>query len=127
ICSMDIIMRAEGISEEEFYKTYDEPGIVYNRFDAKNFIDLIEDMMNSVHDEDLSADLQQLIDLTDLATKTHDVQYANEIYKVLHDLDYFLLRYGIEDVGKYTRDIGTVATYYGVLNVYGEKPYKVEK
>lgn len=126
ICSMDMIMRTEGISEEEFYKTYNEPGIVYNRFDAKNFIDLIEDMMNSVHDENLLADLQQLIDLTNLATETHDVQYANEIYKILHDLDYFLLRYGIEDVGKYTQDAGTVETYYGVLNVYGGEPFKLE-
>lgn len=126
ICSMDMIMRAEGISEEEFYETYDEPGIVYNRFDAENFIDLIEDMMNSVHDENLSADLQQLIDLTDLAAATHDMQYASEIYKILHDLDYFLLRYGIEDVGKYMQDVSTVAAYYGVLNVYGGKPFKPE-
>lgn len=126
IYSMDVIMRAEGISEEEFYKRNYEPGIVYNRFDAENFIDLIEDMMNSVHDENLSADLRQLIDLADLAAATHDMQYACEIYKILHDLDYFLLRYGIEDVGKYTQDTSTVATYYGVLNVYGGKPFKPE-
>lgn len=127
ICSMDMIMRAEGISEEEFYKTYDEPGMVFNRFDAGNFIDLMEDMMESVHDENLSADLRQLADLADLAAATHDVQYANEIYKILHDMDYFLLRYGMEDVGKYTRDKGTVAAYYGVLNVYGGKAFSTGK
>lgn len=126
IYSMDVIMRAEGISEEEFYERNYEPGTVYNRFDAENFIDLIEDMMNSVHDENLSADLQQLIDLTDLAAATHDMQYASEIYKILHDLDYFLLRYGIEDVGKYMQNTSTVAKYYGVLNVYGGKPFKPE-
>ena len=37
---------------------------------------------------------------------------------ILHDLDYFLLRYGIEDVGKYTKDGSVVAKYYGVLMVY---------
>lgn len=129
ICSMDVIMRAEGISEEEFYEKDYEPGIVYNRFDAENFIDLIEDMLKSVHDENLSADLRQLIDLTDLAAATHNMQYAYEIYKILHDLDYFLLRYGIEDVGKYMQATSTVATYtiyYGVLNVYGGKPFKPE-
>lgn len=126
ICPMDMIMRREGISEEEFHKTYDEPGIVYNRFDAKNFMDLIQDMMNSVHDGNLSADLQQLIDLTDLASETHDVRYANEIYKILHDLDYFLLRYGIEDVGKYVKDTSLVATYYGVLNVHDGKPFTLD-
>lgn len=119
ICSMDAIMRAEGITEEEFYETYDEPGIVYNRFDGENFVDLIEDMMCSVENENLRADLQHLIDLTNLAVETHDVQYANEIYQILHDMDYFLLRYGIEDVGIYTRDGSLVAKYYGVLTVYG--------
>ena len=43
---------------------------------------------------------------------------ANNIYKALHDMDYFLLRYGIEDVGKYTRDDSVVSKYYGVLSVY---------
>jgi hypothetical protein len=56
--------------------------------------------------------------LTNLATETHEMEYANEIYKIVHDLDYFLLRYGIEDVGKYTKDGSIVAKYYGVLNVY---------
>lgn len=55
------------------------------------------------------------------------MQYANELYKVLHDLDYFLLRYGIEDVGQYTADAGTVGTYYGVLAVYGAEPFSAEK
>ncbi len=119
ICDMEVIMKAEGITEEEFYAEYDEPGIVYNRFDAENFIELLEEMQSTVHNEQLRADLQQLIDLTGLAADTHDVRYANEIYKILHDLDYFLLRYGIEDVGKYTQDVGTVSAYYGVLKVYG--------
>ena len=103
---------------EEFYETYTEPGIVYNRFDAGSFIDLITDMQATVRNEELIADLQQLIDLTRLAQETHEMTYANEIYKILHDMDYFLLRYGIEDVGKYTTDSGTVGTYYGVLTVY---------
>ncbi len=121
ICDKDVIMRAEGLTEEQFYEEY-EPGIVYNRFDAANFVELIEDMQKSVQHEMLIADLQQLIDLTNLAAETHEMEYANDIYKILHDLDYFLLRYGIEDVGKYTQDGGAVAEYYGVLNVYGETP-----
>lgn len=121
ICSMDAIMRAEGITEEEFYETYDEPGIVYNRFDGENFANLIEDMMGTVQNENLRADLQHLIDLTNLAVETHDVQYANEIYQILHDMDYFLLRYGIDDVGVYVSDQSLIRKYYGVLTVYGEE------
>ena len=118
IFSKEAIMKAENISEEEFAEKFTEPGMVYNRFDADNFIALISDMQSTVQNEELRADLQQLIDLTSMAKETHEMEYANEIYKILHDMDYFLLRYGIEDVGKYTKDAGTVAKYYGVLTVY---------
>lgn len=95
---------------------------VYNRFDATNFINLMKDMQNSVQNEMLHADLQRLIDLTLLAQETHEMEYANDIYKILHDMDYFLLRYGIEDVGTFTRDKGVVKKYYGALMVYGATP-----
>lgn len=123
---MKSIMEKESISQNEFYEKYGEPVMEYNRFDAANFIKLIQDMQKSVHNEMLIADLQQLIDLTILAKETHKMEYANRIYKTLHDLDYFLLRYGIEDVGKYTKDGSIVATYYGVLAVYGATPFEIE-
>jgi hypothetical protein len=121
---MKTIMENEGISQNEFYEKYGEPIIEYNRFDAVNFINLIQDMQKTVHNEMLIADLQQLIDLTSKATETHEMEYANEIYKILHDLDYFLLRYGIDDVGAYTNDLSVVSKYYGVLAVYGATPFK---
>ncbi len=123
----DIIMKAENITEEEFEETYTEPGIVTNNLDAADFIDLVSDMKSSVKNEALAADLQQLMDLARMARTTHEMDYANELYKVLHDLDYFLLRYGIEDVGQYTADAGTVGTYYGVLAVYGADPFSAEE
>lgn len=119
---MKAFMDSEGLSENEFYEQYGEPVIVYNRFDATNFINLIQDMQKSVHNEMLIADLQQLIDLTSLAAETHEMEYANEIYKILHDLDYFLLRYGLDDVGPYVKDRSVVLKYYGVLNVYEAPP-----
>lgn len=60
------IMEEEGISKNEFYEKYGEPVMQYNRFDADNFIDLIQDMQKSVQNELLTADLQQLIELTSL-------------------------------------------------------------
>ncbi len=56
-----------------------------------------------------------------------EMEYANQIYKILHDMDYFLLRYGMEDVGAYTQDIGTVCEYYGVLTIYGATPYESDE
>lgn len=127
IVDKDTIMRIENITEAEFNEREYEPGIEYNRFDAGNFIEIIEDMQVSVQDEKLRADMQQLIDLTYMAAVTHEMEYANQIYKILHDLDYYLLRYGMEDVGVYMQDASTVSNYYGVLNVYGATPFMLNE
>lgn len=46
------------------------------------------------------------------------MKYANNLYKKLHDLNYFLLRYGPTDVGPYVEDDSTISTYYGTLSVF---------
>ncbi len=97
---------------------YGTPVVIYNRFDADNFIELIAEMQESVQSEDLKEDLQRLIDETVLAKDTHDMEHASNIYKILHDMDYFLLRYGMEDVGIYVKDTSILSKYYGVLTVY---------
>ena len=65
-----------------------------------------------------SATLQYLMDQTEQAKETHRMEIVNDIYKKLHDLDYFLLRYGPKDVAKYVEDDSTVSKYYGTLPFY---------
>lgn len=115
---MHKIMEEENLSQEEFYSKYGTPVTDYNRFDAENFIELMEEMKESVQHEGFLKDLQSLIDETALAAETHEMEHANNIYRLLHDMDYYLLRYGPEDVGKYTQDGSVVSKYYGVLSVY---------
>lgn len=107
-----------GMTFKEFQKQYGEPVMVYNRFDADNFVMLMQEMKDSIEDELLKADFDHLIENMKLARETHNVTYVEQIYFILHDMDYYLLRYGPEDVGKYTRDDSTIAKYYGVLEVY---------
>lgn len=114
------IREKEDLTLDEFYVKYGTPVMAYNRFDANNFIELMDDMKSSIHNETFKNDMQYIIDETRLAQETHDAEHANNIYKALHDMDYFLLRYGIEDVGQYTKDASVVAKYYGVLSIYAE-------
>ena len=44
------------------------------------------------------------MDQTEQAKETHRMEIVNDIYKKLHDLDYFLLRYGPKDVAKYVEE-----------------------
>lgn len=90
----------------------------FNRFDADSFVALIQDMQKSVQNEELYDELELLVNEINAAHETHDVQHAVNMFHILHDMDYFLLRYGIEDVGKYLQDTSFVATYYGSLSMY---------
>lgn len=81
----------------------------------------MEELRGTVRDEDLRADLQYLIDEARLAQETHGMEHANNLYKMLHDLDYFLLRYGPtidEGTDTWIQDKSTISKYYGMLSVY---------
>lgn len=106
-----------GMSYSEYMEKYGEPSMVYNRFDAVNFIELIEEMKDSLKNDWLKPDFEQLIEYTRLAKETHDVTYAKNIYYILHDMDYFLLRYGLSEI-KGVSDSGTLQKYYHILEVY---------
>lgn len=94
------------------------PITTYNRFDAVNFINLMYEMKDSVKNLALQNDLQYIIDETQKALETHEVVHVNNIYKMLHDMDYYLLRYGLDDVGVFVQDKSIISKYYGMLSVY---------
>ena len=115
---MDEICWQENLTEDEFYAKYGAGVVAYNDYDADDFIAILEELKADVQNEKLSADLQYLIDETREAKENHSVEHANNMYQILHDLDYFLLRYGPEDVGQYMTDRSTVSLYYGTLSAY---------
>ncbi len=108
---------SSGMSYSEYMEKYGEPYRVYNRFDAVNFIELMEEMKDSLKNDWLKPDFDQLIEYTRLAKETHDVTYAKNIYYILHDMDYYLLRYGLSEI-KGVSDAGTLQKYYHILEVY---------
>lgn len=115
ITDMDSYWKAYQQYEEE----HGQPVYTYNRFDADNFIALMEEMKGLLKNDTLAADLDQLIENTRQAKETHDVTYIKEIYYILHDMDYYLLRYAPDDVASFVQDKGRIAVYYGALQVYG--------
>lgn len=66
----------------------------------------------------LAADLDNLSEAIEQAKDTHDVSYVERAYQIVHDMDYFLLRYGTWDVGSHVSDMSAVSKYYGALEIY---------
>ena len=115
---MEAVCQQENLSEQEFYEEYGTPVVMNNQHDADDFIALIADLKEPVRNDTLKADLQEIMELMDLAKNTHVMEYVNSMYKKIHDLDYFLLRYGPTDVGPYVEDDSTITKYYGTLSIY---------
>ena len=117
------IMEREGLSWTAFCEKYGTAEtlselIVNNEYDADDFIEILADVQNGVQNVDLKNDLQTLIDKTALARDTHDMHAADDLFKTLHDMDYYLLRYGPEDIGEDVIDTSFVSKYFGMLSIY---------
>ncbi len=115
---MASICEQANLTEQEFYTKYGKAVVANNRYDADAFITLLQELIADVQNENLDAELQSIIDETEQAKETHIVEHVNHLYKKLHDLDYFLLRYGPADVGPYVKDDSTISKYYGTLSIY---------
>ena len=109
---------SSGMTYEQFAKKYGEPVMTDNEYDADALISIVQQMKDSLKSTLLKDDLENIIQNINSAKETHDVEYIRQIYYTVHDMDYFLLRYGIEDIGKNIPDMSAVSTYYGVLEVY---------
>lgn len=115
---IDAFCLRENISTEEFYQRYCKPVSTYNEYDADKVSDILQNFISAVNNENLKTDLQYLIDELQSAKNTHDMVHANNYYKALHDLDYFLFRYGPEDLAKFVKDAGTIEKFYGMTSFY---------
>lgn len=107
------------LTEEEFGERFGTPVYRYNRFAGEDFIRVMEEWKEKVPDEALKADFDRLAACMASGMEEHDAADIMSVYEMLHDMDYFLFRYGPEDVGGYVKDRSTVGRFYGSLEVYG--------
>lgn len=117
---IDAICAQEGLNEDAFYIKYGTKVTTNNQYDADDFLAILNELISTVQDETLKTNLQAIRDEAQEAKDKHSMKHANNEYKALHDLDYFLLRYGPTDVGPYVEDRSTVFKYYGTLSSYFE-------
>ena len=113
---MDAVCAREGLTEAEFYSRYGTAVLAASDYTADDFITLMEELEASAQNEGLKAELAAEMKLA----KGREMEHVNNVYKKLHDLDYFLLRYGPEVLDGYGSDYdkSTVSKYYGTLSFY---------
>lgn len=87
----------------------------YNAFNGEDFITVIEELKESTKSEFLCQKLELLQADMKAALESHNVLYVEDLYRRLHDMDYYLLRYGPEDGWISGIDNYDLFLYYGTL------------
>ncbi|MCI9296963.1 MAG: M56 family metallopeptidase [Lachnospiraceae bacterium] len=106
------------ISLEELRKKYGEPYYEENRYGAEMVTERIRELTASAENEVFQTDVEELCGALQQAKDTHKVVYVTQAHEILHDMEYFLLRYSPRDVSPYTTDKTLSGRYYGALEVW---------
>ena len=115
---MQTKMSEESLTEAEFYEKYASKVITDNKYSAEEFAQTLEKYAAAIQNEAFKNDLLNISAFARMAAETHDIEYVESMYHILHDMDYYLLNYRSDTEGEYIRDKSTLYTYYGVLSVY---------
>lgn len=106
------------VSLEELGKKYGEPYYRESRYGAETVIQRMEELTASAENEIFRSDVEALCSALQQAKDTHEVGCVMEAHEILHDMEYFLLRYSPRDVAHYTQDKSLSGKYYGALEVW---------
>lgn len=106
------------VSLDELGEMYGTPVYADNPYGSEVVIERIGELTASAGNEIFLLDVENLCDALQQAKDTHEVEYVIRAHEILHDMEYFLLRYSPRDVVPYTLDKSLSGRYYGALEVW---------
>ena len=105
------------LSESEYNKKYGQKVTCHNEITADDFIKEMRNIQQLFKNEAIQSDFEAIIENMKQAKRTRDVEYLINIYRILHDMDYYLFR-DKGEIEEYLKDTSLIDEYYGVLEVY---------
>ena len=106
------------VSLDKLGQMYGEPYYEENRYGAETVIQRMEELTASAENEIFRSDVEALCTALQQAKDTHEAEYVMKAHEILHDMEYFLLRYSPRDVTPYTMDTSMSGRYYSALEVW---------
>jgi len=88
---------------------------VDNPVDGEVWIQALQKIYDIVKDTDLKADIQKMQDCVRSAVKNHDVNKLDELHKMLHDCDYWVVNYPVHFEKYAPVDWGGIDVYFNSL------------
>lgn len=106
------------VSLDELGEMYGTPVYADNPYGSEVVIERVRELTTSAGNEIFLLDVENLCDTLQMARDTHEVEHVIRAHEILHDMEYFLLRYSPRDVAPYTLDKSLSGRYYGALEVW---------
>lgn len=106
------------ISLEALSRKYGEPYYQENHYGADTVIQRVNELTVSAENEAFRRDVESLCTALQQAKDTHEADCVMQAHEIVHDMEYFLLRYSPRDVAPYTQDKSLSGRYYGALEVW---------
>ena len=103
---------------EELERKYGEPYYEESYYGAETVIQRMRELTARAENKAFQADVENLCNALQQAKDTHEANYVMQAHEILHDMEYFLLRYSPKDVMPYTQDKSLSGRYYDVLEVW---------
>ena len=106
------------VTLEELERKYGEPYYEESYYGAETVIQRMRELTARAENKAFQADVENLCNALQQAKDTHEANYVMQAHEILHDMEYFLLRYSPKDVMPYTQDKSLSGRYYDVLEVW---------
>lgn len=110
---MNLELEAEYLYENQFEAYQDWKQIDFDKY--RLYINGVGKRMKN---DLLKQDIEEMLALIEKMEKDHDVNALRRFFYKLHDMDYYLFRYGANELWFYIHDKSFVQTYYDALSVY---------
>ncbi|MFI3169630.1 MAG: M56 family metallopeptidase [Faecalibacterium sp.] len=115
------LQEQQGLDTASFYTRYGWYTTMEAEYDWNAWLASFEIYQEMFTNPQMQEDVAQLIAYITLAQETHRVEFLREVYYIVHDMDYFLFRYGVVDYAQYVADLSLQTTYYGALSLWQEE------
>ena len=89
-------------------------------YDGTSFIEKMTKFRQEIQYESFQEDFDSMVSYMESAMKDHNVEDIVSIWHILHDMDYYLLRYASEEYDGAVTDSSDIEAYYNALQVYSK-------
>lgn len=115
---MNLELESAYLYEKQFEEYEDSNSENWGRLDYDKYRLYVNGVGKRIQNDLLKRDIDEMLSCIDLMENQKDVEALRSFYYKLHDMDYYLFRFGANEIWFYVHDMSFVTTFFDSLYVY---------